>query len=124
MQERYVVASPARGMDPSPDNQAPVSPQALDKIDWRNLVRAIDANSVLPVIGRELSIVDDEGAPTRYDRALARRLAAELDVELGSSAPPELEDVALAYVAKNPGDWASVCTALSDVMAGYQPAVP
>lgn len=79
---------------------------------------------MLPVIGRELSIVDDEGVPTRYDRAVARRLAADLGVPLAAGAPVELEEVAHAHVTRNPGDWASVCTALGDVMAAYQPAVP
>lgn len=109
--------------------QAAAPAATLDKIDWRNLVRAIEANSVIPVVGRELLVVDDEGTPTRHDQAVARRLAARLlaptrDATPGNGAPIELEEVALAYLKDHPGDWPTVCTELEEVMDDYKPPVP
>lgn len=111
---------------------APPTAQAassLDKIDWRNLALAIESGSVIPVVGRELLVVNDDGVLVRYDQAVARRLAAKLDVLEQRNAWPggpliELEEVVHAHLARTPGDWPTVCTFLVEVTREYQPTVP
>src|SRR5687768_9292748 len=52
----------------------------MNNLDWQNLLRALTAHQVIPVIGRELSLVETADGPVQYHHLIARELARALGV--------------------------------------------
>lgn len=80
----------------SPD--LPDSKAELEADFWENLLYAIEDGQVVPIIGRDLLIVDTEQGPLPFHRMVATRLAAQLRVPLERlPAEFDINDVACAY---------------------------
>jgi hypothetical protein len=70
-----------------------------DKNTWEDLLIGIDEGQVVPIVGRELLIVDTDKGPRPYHQIVAERLAAELKVPLDHlpASGFETNDVVCAY---------------------------
>jgi hypothetical protein len=79
----------------------------MNATDWQDLLYAIEEGKVVPIVGRDLLIVDTEEGPQPFHRVVASRLAGELGVRT-ELLPSEFDmnDVACAHkdVLKNPAD--------------------
>jgi hypothetical protein len=65
---------------------------------WENLIYAIEDGQVVPIIGRDLAIVDSEQGPIPFHRLVASRLCAQLRIPLDRfPAGFDINDVACAY---------------------------
>ena len=51
-----------------------------DSTVWEDTLLAVEEGQAVPVIGRDLLVVDTETGPQRYHRLVAERLAAELKI--------------------------------------------
>jgi len=69
-----------------------------DSTVWEDTLLAVEEGQAVPVIGRDLLVVDTETGPQRYHRLVAERLAAELKIPT-DHLPPEFDtnDVICAY---------------------------
>ena len=69
-----------------------------DKNLWEDLLLAIEEGSVVPIVGRELLLVDTDKGPRPFHQLVAEQLAAELKIST-SALPPgyETNDVLCAY---------------------------
>lgn len=65
---------------------------------WEDLLLAVEDGQVVPIVGRDLLIVNTETGPMPFHRVVASKLAAELGIPL-DTLPPDYEtnDVACAY---------------------------
>ncbi len=65
---------------------------------WENILLAIEDGRVVPIVGRDLLVVDTDSGPRPFHQIVAARLAAELKIP-AESLPPAFEtnDVACAY---------------------------
>ncbi len=65
---------------------------------WDDLLPAIEEEQVVPIVGRDLLMVDTDAGPRSFHRMLAERLATELSIP-ADRLPPEFEtnDVVCAY---------------------------
>ena len=74
----------------------------LDEIFWGDLLHAIDEGSVVPIVGRDLLVVDTPQGPIPFHRLAAQRLAQDLKVPVAKlPAEYDLNDVACAYKEHN-----------------------
>ncbi len=71
---------------------------SVDTHFWDDLLLAIDEGHVVPVVGRDLLVLETEKGPCLFDHLLAQRLAAELKVP-PENLPPSYDanDVVCAY---------------------------
>jgi hypothetical protein len=80
----------------SPDSPEPTT--ELEADFWENLLYAIEDGQVVPIVGRDLLIVDTEKGPLPFHRMVAMRLAAQLRVPSDRlPAEYDINDVACAY---------------------------
>ena len=70
----------------------------MDERRWDELLLALEEGHVVPMIGRDLAVVETEAGPRLFHRLIAERLAAELNVP-SDRLPPEFDtnDVVCAY---------------------------
>jgi hypothetical protein len=95
-----------------------------DDFPWKDLLTSIRDRSVVPILGRELLTLAD-GSGVLLDHELARRLAAELDVDVsGSAAPVELRDVATAFAQQRPDEREIIYSSLRRILDELDPAPP
>jgi hypothetical protein len=67
--------------------------------DWEELLLFIEERRVIPIIGKELLIVNVEGAEVLWEHQLAKQLAEVLRVDVGDLPPDcDLNEVALIYM--------------------------
>jgi hypothetical protein len=65
---------------------------------WENILLAIEDGQVVPIVGRDLLLVDTDAGPRPFHQLVAARLAAELKVPADLLPPGfETNDVACAY---------------------------
>lgn len=86
---------------------------------WTPLLTALKAGTVIPVIGRDVLLVQDEGAQCTLDEYLARRVEEKLGLSAeGRAKPPTLHDVACRFLEKNgPDDVQNVQFVVQEVLA-------
>lgn len=79
----------------------------MNETDWQDLLYAIEEGKVVPIVGRDLLIVDTTEGPQPFHRLVASRLASELGIRT-DLLPPDFDtnDVACLNkeVLKNPAD--------------------
>jgi hypothetical protein len=74
----------------------------LDEIFWGDLLHAIDEGTVVPIVGRDLLVVDTPQGPIPFHRLAAQRLAQDLKVQTAKLPVDfDLNDVACAYKEHN-----------------------
>jgi hypothetical protein len=67
--------------------------------DWEELLLFIEERRVIPVIGKELLVLDIDGKEVLWEHQLASQLAEALGVKSGDLSPTyDLNEVAFAYV--------------------------
>jgi hypothetical protein len=67
--------------------------------DWEELLLFIEERRVIPIIGKELLVVDIDGTEVVWEHLLAQQLAGTLGIDAGDLPPNcDLNDVALVYV--------------------------
>jgi hypothetical protein len=79
----------------------------MNATDWQDLLYAIEEGKVVPIVGRDLLIVETENGPQPFHRVVASKLASELGIETDLLPPDfDMNDVACAdkEVLKNPAD--------------------
>ncbi len=93
---------------------------------WPQLLTALNAGNVIPVIGRDVLLVQDEGAQCTLDEYLARRVEKKLGLSgEGRAKSPTLHDVACRFLEKNgPDDVQNVQFAVQEVLAQEEIPVP
>ena len=90
---------------------------------WDELLAYIEAHSVIPIVGPELVVVENDGRLEPYHQLLARELATRLKVgELGEGAT--LDQVVGAYLAKPGSRRQSVYRELGDIAAKLTVKIP
>ena len=90
---------------------------------WDELLAYIEAHSVIPIVGPELVVVENDGRLEPYHQLLARELATRLKVgELGEGAT--LDHVVGAYLAKPGSRRQSVYRELGDIAAKLTVKIP
>ena len=82
---------------------------------WEQIIRLIDEERVIPVIGQELLTLKMEGRPIHLYAFLAQRLARRLDLPGDPANYPSLNQVACQYLA-NGGDIADIYPDIVSVM--------
>ncbi len=95
-----------------------LSPQAqpLDDIFWDDLLYAIGEGKVVPIVGRDLLLINTEKGPRPFHRIVAERLAAQLRVPIDRlPAEFDMNSVACAYKELN-GDPAAVNSAVARIL--------
>jgi TIR domain len=79
----------------------------VNETDWQDLLYAIEEGKVVPIVGRDLLIVETADGPQPFHRVVATRLAEELGIA-ADRLPPDFDanDVACAQkeILKNPAD--------------------
>ena len=70
----------------------------MDEHRWDDLLLALEEGYVVPMVGRDLAVVETEAGPRLFHQLVAERLAAELNV-YPDRLPPEFDtnDVVCAY---------------------------
>ena len=71
---------------------------AEDTINWADLVDAIQYDELVPVVGRDLSVVDGDG--TTFESLLVSELTGELGLKV-ETPPTTLNELAIGYVAQS-----------------------
>jgi hypothetical protein len=95
-----------------------------DEFDWEELLLFIEDRDVVPVVGRELLTISDNGTTNLVDSFLAASLAEELRVDRdGLGSAPDLNAVAAQYI-RGGGPRAKVYSKLRAIMGRSDFAVP
>jgi TIR domain/SIR2-like domain len=103
-----------------PPAQAP----PLDDIFWDDLLYAIGEGKVVPIVGRDLLVVDTDRGPRPFYLIVAERLAAQLRVPADSlPASFDMNAVACAYKERN-GDPSDVNAAVARVLRNLDLPAP
>jgi hypothetical protein len=91
---------------------------------WENILLAIEDGQVVPIVGRDLLLVDTDAGPRPFHQLVAARLAAELKVP-ADALPPEFEtnDVACAYKDFR-GDPSNINASVVRIIKGLKVPVP
>jgi hypothetical protein len=76
----------------------PTDTNIWEDVLWDDLLPAIEEGQVIPIVGRDLLVVETDAGPRMFHRLLAERLAAELKIP-ADRLPAEFEtnDVVCAY---------------------------
>ncbi len=104
------------------DPSAQVPP--LDDVFWEDLLLGIGVGKVVPIVGRDLLIVNTEQGPRPFHRIVAEQLATQLRVPV-ERLPPEFDmnNVACAYKEQN-GDRSAVNTAVVRIISNLKVQTP
>lgn len=100
----------------------------LDEIFWGDLLHAIDEGTVVPIVGRDLLVVDTPNGLVPFHRVAAQRLAQELRVPVEIlPADFDTNDVSCAYKERNGNPLAvnkAVARILDDLSSGHPACEP
>jgi hypothetical protein len=96
----------------------------MNKSHWQKLLRALTAHQVIPVVGRDLSLVATKDGPVPYHQLIARELARELGVKTDDLPADFTVDDVVCDAAGGP--WTTARGTLLDVIEGIdaRPAEP
>jgi hypothetical protein len=107
-------------------NSTDLSAQAppLDDVFWEDLLYAIGEGKVVPIVGRDLLIVNTEQGPRPFHRIVAERLATQLRVPTNRlPADFDMNSVACAYKEQN-GDTSIVNSAVARILRNLNVETP
>lgn len=91
---------------------------------WENILLAIEDGQVVPIVGRDLLLVDTDAGPRPFHQLVAARLAAELRVPADLLPPAfETNDVACAYKDFR-GDPSNINSSVVRIIKGLKVPVP
>jgi hypothetical protein len=103
-----------------------MSSPVVSELHWNQLFSRMKDRQVIPVVGPDAVVVEDENGPCTLNTFLARRVEASLG--LTRTAPPEpvtLHDVACRYLHETRGqDLDDLYSAVFGELARANPAVP
>jgi hypothetical protein len=97
----------------------------MDKNTWEDLLIGIDEGQVVPIVGRELLIVDAGDGPRPYHQIVAERLAADLKVDPTHLPKKDYEtnDVVCAYDRFH-GDHSEIDKAVVRIIKNLKVSIP
>jgi hypothetical protein len=99
-------------------------PPPLDDIFWDDLLYAIGEGKVVPIVGRDLLVVDTEQGPRPFHRIVAERLATQLRVPADRLPPDfDLNSVACVYKEMN-GDASAVNSTVARILRNLTVQAP
>jgi hypothetical protein len=71
---------------------------STDTYLWEDLLSAIEDGRVVPIVGRDLLVIETDAGPRLFHNLVAERLAAELNIPVDHLAPGyDVNDVVYAY---------------------------
>ena len=96
----------------------------MDEHRWEDLLLALEEGHVVPIVGRDLAVVETPEGPRLYHRIVAERLAAELNVS-PDRLPQEYDtnDVVCAYEHFH-GDPMAINPRVVRILRGLEVPVP
>jgi TIR domain/SIR2-like domain len=78
---------------------------STDDYLWENLIDALEEGRVVPIVGRDLLVVETDSGPQLFHNLVARRLAADLKVAVDTLPPGfDVNDVVYAYQDFHPSE--------------------
>ena len=91
---------------------------------WDDLILAVEEGKVVPIVGRDLLVVDNNGKPELLHRVIAERLAGELGVATSElRAGFDTNDVICAYKDFH-GDQTAVSPKIVRILKGLSVGIP
>ncbi|HKA55867.1 MAG TPA: toll/interleukin-1 receptor domain-containing protein [Candidatus Binatia bacterium] len=100
-------------------------PIAVDEDVWDDVLAYIEEGTLVPVLGPDLLLVEHEGRQAPLSRLIAESLAKRYRLDVPFSPSAELDQVARAYLKRNPrGSVSDLYRPIRDFLKSLPPQAP